>query len=224
MHMIIKGVSTRQDGSMYVSPTQGEGSIHRERFLASIGLTEKRLIIAELVHGSEVAVVDWNSPRVMPKTDALITRETGIALAFTVADCFPVFFEDRETGVIALAHAGWRGIVAGIIPKTIAKLVGIGCLTQGISVTLGPGICTQHFEIQSDVLPHFEPYADLVTRTDGLHADLKGIIRQQLLEVGMQNNQITDTNECTYCLPEKYFSYRRDHADPPERQLAVIAL
>ena len=229
MKKVLKGFSEKGDGSMYLSTENPlpENVANRKRFLEANNLGGRKIVVARLVHGSNVEKVDAGSEYFIPDTDALVTRTPEILLTLTGADCFPVYFEEKIAGIIGLAHCGWRGIVDGIIEKTVAAIVEMGGKAENIVLTIGPGICEKHFEIKEDVLPSFSEYPEFIFRNKNVTVDLKGIIKKQADEVGIVSANISDTNECTYCLSEKYFSYRRDTADSDkekylEAQIAYI--
>ena len=220
-----KGFSTRRDGSMYLAATnwKSENIINRERFFKSLGLTGKKIVAANLVHGTRVEIVTEHSPEFLLNTDALITAEKDIVLTLTAADCFPVYFEDTEHGIIGLAHAGWRGIVGDIVPQTLEKIVSLGGKKEDIIMTIGPGICMKHFEIQPDLLSSFSPYPEAIKKENKrIFIDLKKIIVHQAFTSGILLKNIIYRDECTSCLPEKYFSYRREKPAYLETQVAYI--
>jgi len=224
MKKVLKGFSERIDGSMYL-PTENplpENIANRKRFLEANNLGGRKIIVARLTHSSNVQKVDAGSEYFIPDTDALVTRSSEILLTLTGADCFPLYFEERTAGIIGLAHCGWRGIIDGVVEKTIATIIEMGGKAENIVVTIGPGICEKHFEIKEDVLPSFSEYSEFILRDKNIRVDLKGIIKKQAGGTGIVSTNILDTNECTYCLDEKYFSYRRDKSDPIEAQIAYI--
>ena len=224
MNKVLKGFSEKKNGSMYLPLTnpRAENIVHRKAFFEALGLDGKQMAVANLVHGTRVAVINRHSPYISPETDALVTKDEDTILTLTGADCFPVYFEEKQAGVIGLAHCGWRGIVAGILPETIAAIKKTGGKESNITVTFGPGICAKHFEIQEDVLSSFAEYSEYISRDTGIHVDLKGIMRKQIQSLGILPEKIIDYGECTYCLTEKYFSYRRDKPEYMETQLAYI--
>lgn len=214
MKKILKGFSEKSDGSMYLPMKDAlpENVANRKLFFESKSLGGRKVVVANLVHGTTVAVVDARAEYFIPATDALLTKASEVMLTITGADCFPVYFEEKGVGIIGLAHCGWRGIVGEILSKTMAALVEIGGKRENTVLTIGPGICAKHFEITEDILPSFSAYSDFVTKNDNIRVDLKGIIMKQLQEAGIMAENIVDKNECTYCLSEKYFSYRRDQS------------
>ena len=164
-----------------------------------------------------------SSPEFLLDTDALVTKEHGIVLTLTGADCFPVYFEDEVYGIIGLAHCGWRGIVSGILRETIEAIESLGGTPENFSVTIGPGICGKHFEIKEDILGSFSGYPEaLIREGEGISIDLRAIMKTQLERLGIPIENMHDSGECTYCLPEKYFSYRRDKPEQLETQVANI--
>ncbi|MFZ2187815.1 MAG: peptidoglycan editing factor PgeF [Candidatus Moraniibacteriota bacterium] len=224
MKKVQKGFSEKGDGSMYLTVTDAlpENIANRKRFFEAKGLGGRKIIVANLVHGTNVEKVDAASDYFILRTDALVTKSPEIILTLTGADCFPVYFEEKTAGIIGLAHCGWKGIVGGIVEKTIATMVGMGGKAAKIAVTIGPGICAEYFEIQDDALPAFAAYDDFIIRDKNIRADLKGIIRKQTADAGIALDHISDWNECTYCLSEKYFSYRREKPEYIEAQVAYI--
>lgn len=224
MKKVLKGFSEKKDGSMYSPPTKPvpENIANRKRFFESKELDGRQIALAGAVHGTHVAIVTPASPHVIPQTDALVTKGSDIVLALTGADCFPVYFEEKKAGLIGLAHSGWRGIVAGIIGETVETLEKLGGHKDDVVLTIGPGICARHFEIKEDVLASFAAYPEHIIRENGLRVDLAGIIRTQAEAYGVTAEHISASGECTYCLKDKYFSYRRDKPVVLENQLAYI--
>lgn len=209
---------------MYMPLTnpRAENVARRKEFFEALRLGGKQIAVANLVHGTRVATINRHSPYIIPETDALLTKDSDTILTLTGADCFPVYFEEKQAGIIGLAHCGWRGIVAGIISETVTAIEKAGGKKSEIMLTFGPGICAEHFEIQEDILASFAEYPEYISRDNGIHVDLKGIMRKQAESLGILPEKIIDSGECTYCLPEKYFSYRRDKSEYTETQLAYI--
>jgi YfiH family protein len=168
----------------------------------------------EQVHGTGVIDADslpQTSADRPPRADAALTRATGVVLAVRVADCLPALFCDRAASVVAAAHAGWRGLVAGVLENTIAAM---RCAPADIVVWLGPAIGARAFEVGGEVRDAFaavEPSdADaFVPGGNGKwHGDLAGLARQRLLRAGVTNVAID--GHCTWSEPQRFFSFRRD--------------
>lgn len=225
LHMTHKDYSEKSDGNMYLSRDgfDPENVANRERYFGRIGLTEKKIVAANLIHGTHVAIIDTSSPEFLLDTDALVTKEKNVVLTLTGADCFPVYFEDAAQGIIGLVHCGWRGIIEGIFQETIKTIESLGGTLENISVTIGPGICEKHFEIKENILGSFSEYPEaLIREGEGISIDLKAIMKTQLERLGITSAHIIDQDECTHCLTGKYFSYRRDKPEQLETQVAHI--
>lgn len=214
-------LSEREDGSMKILG-DGRNEGNRNDFFDRIGVDPDSIVSADLANGNDVVVVDDAGKRIAEKTDGLVTKNKEISLAITVADCVPVFFFEPEKNIIAIAHAGWRGIVGRIVPKTIEKIKELGGDAQKLKVALGPGINACHFEIKEDVLGEFDEYEEFIIKKESkIFIDLKGIIRKQLESGGVAAGNIENDNECTY-ESEKYFSYRRDKTEVIEAMIAIV--
>ncbi|MEI6650503.1 MAG: peptidoglycan editing factor PgeF [Candidatus Moraniibacteriota bacterium] len=224
------GYSTKADGSMYLSVDgfDPENEINRKRYFDSIGCRDLPVVSAGLVHGTSVSDVRSGIPSHFKETDALVTDKPGVILTLTGADCFPVYFEDRLSNIVGIAHAGWRGIVHGIIPQTIDRLVSLGSKPERLNMHIGPGICADHFEIRRDILPFFSTFHTAVREetspVEKVTVDLKRIILRQAATAGISANRISESTECTCCLQEKYFSYRRDRPETIQAQVAYIGM
>ncbi len=214
-------LSEKEDGSMKIL-RDGRNEGNRNDFFDRIEVDPDSIVSADLANGNGVAVVDDAGKRIIEKTDGLVTKNKEIALAITVADCIPVFFFEPEKNIIAIAHAGWRGIVGRIVPKTIEKMKELGGDAQKLKVALGPGINVCHFEIKEDVLGEFDEYEEFIIKKESkIFVDLKGIIIKQFESGGVAAGNIENDNECTY-ESEKYFSYRRDKTEVIEAMIAII--
>jgi YfiH family protein len=218
---IYTALSEKRDGSMKISKKDNK---NRDNYFQKEGLLSKKIISAGLENKTNVAIVNTSSLEIIQNTDSLVTNEKNIFLSITVADCIPVFFYDRKNKVIAIAHAGWRGIVGGIIKYTVNKIQEVGGSIENLYVGLGPGIGACHFEIREDVLDKFKKYDKfIVENKNKIFVDLKGIIRNQLLDLNIKNNNIEDDKVCTFD-SDKYFSYRRDRPREVEAMIAIIGL
>ena len=161
------------------------------------------------VHG--VTVVDAALAQPGSEADAAVARVAGAVCAVMTADCLPVLFCNRAGTVVAAAHAGWRGLLAGVLEASIEAMAVPG---EEILVWLGPAIGPQAFEVGDEVRAAFvahDPSADLAFRA-GLPgkwlADLELLARQRLQAAGV--TAIYGGGLCTVNDPERFFSYRRD--------------
>ncbi|HEX8974415.1 MAG TPA: peptidoglycan editing factor PgeF [Patescibacteria group bacterium] len=218
-------MSEKEDGSMKLIAGTDLNVENRQRFFEKIGIAKNKIVAAEIVHGTGVEFVDKNSPEFIAGVDGLITKSKSLFLSVTVADCIPVFVYEKEAGILGIAHCGWRGIVDGIIESMIKKVFENGGRIENIEIAMGPGINQCHFEIREDVLDKFNDFSEFVIGRNGkMFADLKGIIRRQLHELGVDPKNIENNMECTMENEEKYFSFRRDKPAKVEAMVAVIGM
>lgn len=145
--------------------------------------------------------------------DAVITREEGVLIGVRVADCVPVLFYEQERGIIGAVHAGWRGTAAGILKKAIITVAErFGGSAENILVAIGPSIKGCCYEVDHEV-------AEAVGRATGegeyrlrrgekYYLDLPSANKQQALSLGVPAPNIWVSSECTFCNPDKFFSYR----------------
>lgn len=209
----------------------GEILQNRKNFLDKLGLDASRTVSAGAVHENKVSVVDEeNIGQTIENTDGLITSASNVILTVTAADCLPIYFfgENKYTDkrknkkIIGLAHAGWRGVAKNIVREMFKKMQAeFGMNPIDVSVKIGPHIKSCHFEIKKDVEDQFAEYKNCITREgDTVRLDLAAVVTRQLKAEGVCSEKISVSNECTYCLDKKYFSFRRDKPEKLEVMLA----
>lgn len=146
-----------------------------------------------------------------PYADASIARRPGTVCVITVADCVPVLFTDRAGTLVAAAHAGWRGLVSGVLDNTVRRT---GVAPGELLCYLGPGIGPQAFEVGADVRDAFlarnghAEAAFVPCRAGKWLADLAALARQALVDAGV--TRIHGGGVCTVSDPQRFYSYRRD--------------
>jgi len=164
----------------------------------------------EQVHGTRVADLDAAGELEAP-ADAVLTRTPGRVCAVQVADCMPVLFAARDASAVAVAHAGWRGLAAGVLEATVAKLA---ASPGQLIAWLGPAISRRHFEVGGEVRAAFvarDPGADaaFVANPRGRwQCDLAALARRRLAALGV--TEVSGGAWCTYAEPARFFSFRRD--------------
>jgi YfiH family protein len=180
----------------------------------------KDIALAEQVHGDRVKVVE--SGGIYSESDAFVTSTPGLAIAIQVADCGAILFGDPMNQVIGAAHAGWRGAVAGIVPKTIQQMQQLGADVDNIRVFIGPCLSLHNFEVGEEVSDLFpDNFVDHSYVKP--HVDLKGYIHQQLIDAGINGSYITIDERCTIDHDSLFYSYRREK-EKSGRMAAIIKL
>jgi polyphenol oxidase len=186
---------------------------NRRRLCAAVGLPLERLVVPGQVHDTVVREVGAGeagrgtlAPEdVIPRTDALFTRASGLGLAVSYADCVPVAIVAADAAGFATVHAGWRGMVDGIVGKAAAELARGGRLIAGV---VGPSIGPCCFTVGEDVRRRFaERFPGAV---QGGSVDLWACARQELEAAGLAPAAVSVTGLCTSC-DRRFFSHRREH-------------
>jgi len=180
---------------------------NRRLAAARIGLPADRIVFMNQVHGGEVAVVDGVSPPWPLAVDGLVTRTAGVALAVLVADCVPVLLADPHAGVVGVAHAGRRGLTAGVVPAVVDAMRQVGART--IHARVGPAVCGRCYEVPEQMraaVSSTEPAAWSRSKTGSAALDVAAGVIEQLLRHGVDVSRI---DGCTVEDPSLY-SYRRD--------------
>lgn len=193
----------------HVGDDAGAVAANRARLAAALGLQAEPLWL-EQVHGAGVA--DFSGSH-RPKADAAIGLLPGQVCVVMVADCLPVLFADREGTCVGAAHAGWRGLAAGVLERTVEALP---VPPERLLAWLGPAIGPAAFEVGPEVREAFlavSPGAAAAFRPgsgDRWFADLYTLARQRLAAAGVQ--AVHGGGWCTVADPACFYSYRRDGA------------
>lgn len=209
------GVSTAPYTSLNLGQEVGDEpeavAENRRRFAAALGAQPCWL---KQVHGRSIvnaaAFVDGPAPQ----ADASWTDESGIGCVVQAADCLPVLFAASNGRAVAAAHAGWRGLAAGVVQATLeAVAAAAGCAARDVVVWLGPCIGPDRFEVGADVFetfgggPRFVPQVHPDGRPRWL-ADLAGLVRDRLGRAGVVS--ISGGNWCSASDTSRFYSFRRD--------------
>ena len=166
------------------------------------------------VHGTDV--LRFDAPAVAgegaePVADAAVTSTPGVVLAILTADCLPVLFAEEGGLALGAAHAGWRGLAAGVLENTVAAM---GAPANRIVAWLGPAAGPQAYEIGEEVFEAFVANdaqfssAFVATRPGHWCVDLYRLARQRLAAIGL--NRVHGGELCTISDPQRFYSHRRD--------------
>ncbi len=184
---------------------------HYELLQSAIGCGRRTRCWVHQVHGGEVITIGCGGNfESGPKADAMVSNDASRVLAVRVADCVPVLLASADGKTVAAVHAGWRGVIAGVLPNTIAAMN-----TPKILAAIGPCISVDHFEVGAEVLERFAasfgPSAPIRRRDDGKgYVDLRAALRQQLAAIGVADEDIDSTGVCTFRDAGEFYSHRRD--------------
>lgn len=192
-----------------------------------VGFEPEDLYQVSQVHGANVRIARGDRQAALrAEADALVafSSETPRTVGVRVADCTPVLVADEASGAVVAIHAGWRGVVAGVISAGVSALD--AKRPAGLVAAIGPCIGVCCFEVGDDVAAQIaeacgDPSVVVRTYGDKPHVDMRRATRAQLRAAGMTDDRIDDVEGCTKCGGERFHSHRRD-GEKAGRAIAVI--
>jgi YfiH family protein len=235
---------TRQGGvsaGLYDSLNCGPGSdddpecvrVNRERAMARLGMPADALVTPYQTHSATVAVVDGSArENEVPQADALVSGTPGVVLGILTADCAPVLFADDRADVVAIAHVGWKGALAGVIEATVEAMTGLGASPGSITAAVGPCISMRSYEVGPEFPGSFpdqknENYEVFspAPRQGHFLFDFSAYIFRRLYALELKGASRLPYDTCAEA--DRFFSHRRSRlAGEPNfgRNLSVIFL
>lgn len=189
-----------------------------------LGIDYDNLIMPRQTHSCSVTAFDEKLVEATSRirrlmldgVDALVTTVPGVCIGVNTADCVPIALTDPINGVIAIAHAGWRGTVGRIAEDTVNVMKAVGADVNNILATMGVSICQDCFEVGDEVVTEFEKAGfdmSLImhrnSTTGKAHINLQEANRQVLISAGLSAHNITLPSHCSRCESDRYFSARR---------------
>jgi len=235
------GVSEGPYASLNLSWSRGDDKArvaeNRARVARALGGVE--LVFLNQVHGAAVHRVDRKPEGVWSagEGDALITDRPGLALCAQTADCTPVLLHDPENQAIAAIHAGWRGVIARVIPAALAVMrEAYGTQASALRAAIGPAVSRPNYRVGPEVLVQYE--AEFGVLDEGLAGprdaeggaglDVAEACARQLLSAGVAQQAIARLPLCTFADEARFFSCRRaardGHPGAFGGQCGIIAL
>jgi YfiH family protein len=183
-----------------------------------LGVDAERILFLSQVHGREARFYDAPTTRAQTITlegDAIGGSDTATAYGVRSADCVPVLIADAKSGAVMAVHAGWRGVACRVVEAGVLRLLEGGGEPQRLLAAIGPHISLAAFEVSDDVAAELAASCPVpgAVHTDGFkkpHVDLRYIVTQQLLALGLTEASIDHVNGCTVLEPSRFFSFRRD--------------
>jgi YfiH family protein len=218
---VVHGFSTSALGSVGLTHAPDPIPVMEARraFARALGVDSEQLTTAGAVHGCQVARVD-EPHEVVQGVDGLVTDRRGIALFATYADCYPIVLWDPERRCAALAHAGWRGTLAGVAAAAVTALgKEYGSKPERIRAGIGPGICGSCYEVGEEVASQFDGRFVRPGQRDRFLLDLAAANAAQLEAAGVGDVELMGV--CT-----KETAYLPSHRRTPDgmRFGAIVAL
>ena len=198
------------------------------RLIAAAGCAGKTRRSIFQVHGADVVWMNQESEcGEQPKADAIAMDDPDCVACVRVADCVPVLLASSDGKFVAAVHAGWRGVVAGVVPSAMAALRERSGDEKEIFAAIGPSIGPANFEVGMDVVEEFrrvfaaDAPAQIKCGGKG-HVDLRAAIAIQLRSCGVDGDHIDSTDRCTFRDADEFFSHRREKG-VTGRMAAIIA-
>ena len=208
----VGGVSAAPWDSLNLGAHVGDNPLYvaanRQR-LVELGAMPTQPVWLDQIHGTHVLPLTRNRPQTL-RADAVYTREQGLPCAVMTADCLPVLFCSADGKEVAAAHAGWRGLCAGVLEATLKAFL---APPEEVSVWLGPAIGPDAFEVGPEVRAAFSAQnlhdvAAFRPVGEKYYADIWQLARARLSRSGVRH--ITGGGLCTVSEPAKFFSFRRN--------------
>ncbi|MEO6396617.1 MAG: peptidoglycan editing factor PgeF [Devosia sp.] len=188
------------------------------------------LVVFRQIHSTRVVTLtERPGPSIAIEADAMVTNRSDLLLAVLTADCAPILLADPEAGILAAAHAGWKGAAGGIAKATIEAMVALGAQPQNIRAAIGPTISAANYEIGPDTAaailaldPAASRHISIPPGKSREHFDIPGLLTEQLFAGGV--GLVSDLALCTYAEPNRYFSHRyaTHQGTNTGRQIAII--
>ena len=206
----VGGVSKGDFSSLNCAHNKGDSSenVEKNRIIASNQLNKKKIIIPNQTHSNIVLQVDKKIDN-LGQADAIITSRDDILLGILTADCAPIIIMGKKNyGII---HAGWRGLLGGIVENTVNKFLSLKEKESDLNVYVGPHLKKESFEIQNDFIQkikkninHHERF--IVSKQKKKYFDFSKLIETTFLRLNIINYNIS--NENTFAYPKRFFSHR----------------
>jgi YfiH family protein len=230
---VSQGVYASLNGGVGSNDDREHVAENRARMAAALGVASAALVTPYQIHSADVAVAEapW-TPTERPRADAVVTRVPGLAIGVSTADCGPVLLADWSARVVAAAHAGWRGALAGVTDAAIAAMERLGADRSRIVAAIGPMIRQPSYEVGPELIGQFLA-ADAANgrffqpagRSGHAMFDLGGYVAARLGAASIAH--VEDLGRCTYAEPGLFYSFRRTtHRGEPDygRHINLIAL
>jgi YfiH family protein len=176
-----------------------------------LNISKDKIYLPIQKHTNKIHILESDHEPVV--ADAVITDLKYVLIGVLVADCVPILIYDNTRGIIGAVHAGWRGTAKQILKETLTTMKEeFGCITEDISVAIGPSIRQCSYEVDEDVnnaVQKATGKGDYYSRQGNKYfIDLSSANRIQAFHMGIPQQNIWQSEDCTFCNPHKYYSYR----------------
>ncbi len=210
------------DGVLRASLLDGQSWLEHGFGTRLAGAWPDAPLLLKQIHSDRI--VEAGAVSRLEQADAVISNHPGLWLPVRTADCLPILLADPSHRAVAAVHAGWRGVVTGIVPKTVLEMTRrYGSRPEDIIAAIGPGIGVCCFEVGPEVAEQFQiahsyalrepqktaPQTQQTVR-EKAHIDLQLTVVRQLMDLGIARERIAQAAQCTRCDAVLFESWRRD--------------
>lgn len=215
------GISSKRHGPIRNKKVFEE---NLKNFLDEYSIDRNSLIMMNQVHGNTVSVVDSRTPFV--DADGIITKKKNTYLGVVSADCVPLLLFDPEHDVVAAIHAGYRGVLSEIVENALEVLQKNGTYPSHMQAIIGPAIGVCCYDVDSKRAEQFRSqFGSVIEERDSkTFLNLPLSVEQILLSKGVAREHIFQSDICTSCHNDKYFSYRKDLPETYGTFMSIIGM
>lgn len=221
------GISSRSFGD--IKSKKGVNRVNLNNFLESLHIKGALTVSMRQTHSANVSFITYADCGEIKNTDGLVTNVKNFFLYAVTADCLPLLFWDKKKEIIGVAHAGYKGILKGIIPQVLQTMQKAGAGIKDIRVGVGPGIHVCCYTVSLDRIAQFRNkfprFTNIFEERDSQYfLNLLSIVYQQLTAYGLLPSQIEQSPLCTKCNSDIFFSYRSDTSQTYGQFATIIGM
>lgn len=224
---LVHGISSRSLGD--IKSNKGVNRVNLNNFLEALNIKGALTISMQQTHSAHVSFVTSADCEEIKDSDGLVTSAKNIFLYTVTADCLPLLFWDKKKGIIGVAHAGYKGILKGIILQILQTMQKAGADIKDIRVGIGPGIHVCCYTVPLDRIAQFKNkfprFTNMIEEKDSQYfLNLPSSAYQQLTAYGLPPSQIEQSPLCTKCNSDIFFSYRSDTSQTYGQFATIIGM
>lgn len=220
---VVQGISTKKFGSIRNQNIETE---NLKKFLKVLDVNNGQTVFMNQIHGNKVVIINGTDKQIIDRTDGLVTNKKNIFLCVTTADCLPIVFYDPFLKIVGAVHAGYKGILNGILDSLIYKIRELNGNIDKVLVGIGPGIEIDCYDVDFKRFNlfknKFDKFKNIYKLKKGKYfIDLKKIAYKILIQNNIKKENIEMSTICTKC-DSRFFSNR--NGDKNSRFITIIGM
>lgn len=212
---VVCGISTRILGS--VKENEKINQTNLKKITKALGVDALNVIFPKQIHSSSISFISNLNENIIGEADGLITNKKKLFLGIVTADCLPICFWDKKRGLVGIVHAGYKGILKGIVSKMISEFEELGSNIKDIKIGVGPSIGWCCYDVDNQRIEMFKKKFNkhLVYKKvkDKSFLNLQKTVANTLLDKGIRKENLEVSDICTKCDLKTFFSYRGDRKE-----------